>query len=461
MKNNIKFITLTNDGYIDLTLNCIKSLDNLSINENIECYCIGNKSYDTFCDIVKTKKLKIDEKFNNLKIFKNKHWDYITYIKLVIIYANLLENKYVCLTDGDIVFENSKFMDYCKDRITNYDLIIQNDSLSDNDHSKLCSGFMFIKSNSNTLKYFNPKNIDFNSFENDQEYINSVIKYMNYFVLPLKLFPNGNYYYKFNNELNPYIIHFNWILGYDKINKIKTCKKWYIKKYEKSNNFDSCFCITLIETEEGKRRWNVISNQSIFKNYVKKFLGTYGKKRNKKIYDNKIVNLKWDYGLWKNQRSNIINMTDSEIGVSLSHYRLWKKLLETSDINSMMILEDDATKTAKNFDLILNNIMLNVPNDWDIILLGFWLHRGIKNDKKINNLIYKVSDFVLLHCYIINKKGAKKLIDLLPINMPIDSFISQHSDKINIYRHNYVRNNHSILITQDFKIGQIVHTNNL
>ena len=67
----------------------------------------------------------------------------------------------------------------------------------------------------------------------------------------------------------------------------------------------------------------------------------------------------------------------------------------------------------------------------------------------------------MLHSYIISRKGAKKLLNLLPINMPIDSFISNNSDTINIYRHNYVKNNHSYLISQNFETGQIVHTNNL
>lgn len=461
MKNNLKFITLTNDGYLELTLNCILSLDKLQIKDNIECYCIGENCSKKLSNLVKVKKLDVDKKYHNMKIFKNIHWDYITYIKLVIIYANLLENKYVCLTDGDIVFENKNFLKYCKERIDNYDIIIQNDSLQDNNYSKLCSGFMFIKSNSNTLKYFNPKNISFKSFKNDQEYINSIINNLNYFVLPLNLFPNGSYFYKFNKNLSPYLIHFNWILGNQKKDKMIEYNKWYLKEKKKNKCFDLCYCITLIETEEGKRRWNKISQHSFFKDYINKFLGTYGKKRKKNIYDNKIVNLIWDYGVWKNMESNMIKMTDSEIGVSISHYKLWLKLINSQDCNSMLILEDDACKTIINFEFLLNKIYENVPQDWDIILLGFWLHRGSKKDKKINDFIYKVHDFVLLHSYLISRKGAKKLLNLLPINMPIDSFISNNSDKLNIYRHNYVKNNHSYLISQNFETGQIVHTNNL
>jgi GR25 family glycosyltransferase involved in LPS biosynthesis len=74
--------------------------------------------------------------------------------------------------------------------------------------------------------------------------------------------------------------------------------------------------------------------------------------------------------------------------------------------------------------------MKDVPSDWDMILLGFWLHKGDNGSEIIKNRIYKVKDFVLLHSYIINKKGALKFLNLTPIDMPIDSWISKYSDRV-------------------------------
>ena len=37
-------------------------------------------------------------------------------------------------------------------------MVIQNDTLTDDNHSNLCSGFMFIKSNEKSIDLFNPKN---------------------------------------------------------------------------------------------------------------------------------------------------------------------------------------------------------------------------------------------------------------------------------------------------------------
>ena len=59
-----------------------------------------------------------------------------------------MNNKYVCLTDGDIVFENNQMFDYLLNNIKDNDLLIQSEGI---DTEELCSGFMFIKSNKNTI----------------------------------------------------------------------------------------------------------------------------------------------------------------------------------------------------------------------------------------------------------------------------------------------------------------------
>ena len=133
-------------------------------------------------------------------------------------------------------------------------------------------------------------------------------------------------------------------------------------------------------------------------------------------------------------------MSNGEIGCILSHVSVWRYLVKEKNIDKIMVLEDDAVLISNDIYDRINDIWRNVPNDWDIILIGFWLHKG-NNAKKINQYIYKVKDFVLLHSYIINKKGAEKLLSLLPVNMPLDSWIAFHSDKVNIYCHSFFRNN--------------------
>ena len=222
--SNTKFITLTNDGYIDYTLNCYKSMEHLDL--NLHAYAIGNKAYEQ----LKNKGYKctlIEDENASFASFRTGNWHNITKQKFNIIYENLLKYKYVCFTDGDIVY-NKDVLLYCEEHIGNKDILIQNDMMSDKDHSNLCSGFMFIKSNKKTRKLFNPAIATKEAKEGwgDQMYINSIKDKLKYKMLPLKLFPNGQYYYK--NLPDSYLIHFNWIVGHEKQKKMKKYNKWYL-----------------------------------------------------------------------------------------------------------------------------------------------------------------------------------------------------------------------------------------
>ncbi len=223
----VKFITLTNNGYTDLTLNAIESLKRL--NMDIECYCIGDKCY-SIINSNNVKCHKINNKVTEFQRFRTGDWSKITIEKLNIVYDNLHNNKYVCIADGDIVFENSNFLKYCLDNIDNNDIIIQSDTLDDNDDSNYCSGFMFIKSNEKTLNFFNPnmtkQHIGVTVWD-DQGYVNTQRDLIKIKTLPLELYPNGMYYYKYK-PLKPYIIHFNWCAGDKKKSNMKKLKKWYL-----------------------------------------------------------------------------------------------------------------------------------------------------------------------------------------------------------------------------------------
>ena len=232
---------------------------------------------------------------------------------------------------------------------------------------------------------------------------------------------------------------------------------------KKNIKFDKYYVINLKETKEGRRRLNKLKRHVYLKDKIDIFPGVYGKKlRNMKLIK-KIVNLRWDYGKWVDKESKIIDMSDGELGVCLSHYSIWKKFLKSED-KKIMILEDDAIKISNDFDYRIKDIMRNVPNDWDIILLGFHLNKG-DDGKKINEYISKVKNFVLMHCYILNKKGAKKLLENLPISAPLDTWISSITYDLNVYRHNFVIKEwsdtpSSRIILQLNEEKQIKNTNN-
>jgi hypothetical protein len=115
-------------------------------------------------------------------------------------------------------------MDYLVNNIKDNDLIIQSEGHHSGD---VCTGFMLIKSNEKMLSLFNPDTVKNNEGWNDQLHINTFRNTIKYKELPLDLFPTGKHYYN-NSNLTPYLIHFNWVVGHEKKNKMIFYKKWLI-----------------------------------------------------------------------------------------------------------------------------------------------------------------------------------------------------------------------------------------
>lgn len=233
--------------------------------------------------------------------------------------------------------------------------------------------------------------------------------------------------------------------------------------------YDVAFVINLPGTPEGEKSWKKMLTKKHIYHHMTRFPGIYGKKYD---YSNEvksgIVNTTWDIGRWKGEESRVIPMEKSEIGISLSYYYLFKKIVD-ENIQVALVLEDDATRIHPDFQNLLLEHYKILPPDWDMFLLGFWLHRGDNGNvvANTNGKIHKVRDFCLLHAFMINKKGARKFLNHLPIDRPVDSWMSKcaHED-VNIYRHNIIikpsKTPASALVRQDRERQnkQIKNTNN-
>ena len=139
--------------------------------------------------------------------------------------------------------------------------------------------------------------------------------------------------------------------------------------------------------------------------------------------------------------------TRSTIGCALSHIKAWEKVGGTT-----LILEDDSRFENDFVESVLSKLE-SVPKDFDILYLG--CNIGCYNDDKrtfetfLYSLIKKTSKFkrinkdiyvpylpLALHGYILSKKGAKKLLDLVKhkkVNDHIDVHILENSSGLSIY----------------------------
>ena len=229
----IEIVTFTNKGYIKFTENLVKSIIKNNIEINLKIFTLDKDSFDFFNALNCTVEMVDDEEFN-LSNFVRQDEDIfgeLMYKKLQVIYQSLIKNDYVLYVDGDITIKKNP-TSYLVKKISDKDFLIQNDKNPRKPFTEyLCAGFMFIKSNEKTKKFFNPKNIpkeEIMQGNHDQSYINKHKNNFKYKLLPLRFFPNGAHYYRFYKFLNPYIIHFNYVLGEEKESIMKQHKEWYL-----------------------------------------------------------------------------------------------------------------------------------------------------------------------------------------------------------------------------------------
>ena len=148
--------------------------------------------------------------------------------------------------------------------------------------------------------------------------------------------------------------------------------------------------------------------------------------------------------LYDDKKSNELlsrSLTKGEIGCALTHLKIYKKIVDEK-IDEAVILEDDIT-ICENFIKIINQKKY-FPLNWEIILLGHGDSRVTKRGgythffKKYKlSPEYKLARFVSIAYgtvgYIINYKGAKKLLEKIEkVYMPIDHFTG-NSTLINLY----------------------------
>jgi hypothetical protein len=239
---NTVLTTITNHGYLLYTLNMLKSLQSYGLDKKILIVCFDTKSEK----VLKQKgysTILIDIKLSKLISYNKTGYDVICYYKLLFIYKTIQLGYNIFYIDGDIIFKKNPISDLNIWLDSDKDIYIQNDSMTNNNHSNLCMGLLMVKSTNNSIKYFKcdtPETIEFyNKYcamdNNDQTYFNKIIKNnIKVGVMELEKFPNGNYFYKNHETIinSLYGVHFNWVHGHEKLLRMKNYGMWYLTEDE-------------------------------------------------------------------------------------------------------------------------------------------------------------------------------------------------------------------------------------
>lgn len=127
-----------------------------------------------------------------------------------------------------------------------------------------------------------------------------------------------------------------------------------------------------------------------------------------------------------------IPLTKGAIGCALSHREAYIKIIN-NNINAALIVEDDITIDEGIYKKLIDEIYNDIPNDYDIIYLGYHNATIKYIYEKINNVFFRANIVYGLFGYIVTNNGAKKLLDIFPISKQIDTEISLHFDTIKGY----------------------------
>jgi len=131
-----------------------------------------------------------------------------------------------------------------------------------------------------------------------------------------------------------------------------------------------------------------------------------------------------------------IEMTRQEVAVALSHIEVWKRIA-SGDSDHTLVLEDDVCfcrDFAKYTDRAWADLKdaFGYPPAFDILYLSYQEVRNRARKSDISDVVFKLyCGLWHLSGYVLSKRGADKLLSLLPVRGPIDLWINHQLETLN------------------------------
>lgn len=133
-----------------------------------------------------------------------------------------------------------------------------------------------------------------------------------------------------------------------------------------------------------------------------------------------------------------IRMSRAEIAVAQSHINVWRKVAKGNN-EYVLILEDDTwfrSSFAKQMDHAWTEIVAenNLNGGFDVLYVSYLeVKHGAPKSFLSNNLFRPVRGLWHMSGYVLSRKGAEKLLRLLPCRGPIDLWINHHFEVLDVF----------------------------
>ena len=126
------------------------------------------------------------------------------------------------------------------------------------------------------------------------------------------------------------------------------------------------------------------------------------------------------------------------MAVALSHIAVWKTIA-ASDRLYTLVLEDDVyfrRGFPQALDRAWTELMYTYGQSgaFDVLYLSYKEARTKAIKHQVSDALFRpLRGLWCLSGYVLSKKGAQKLLDLLPVHGPVDLWINHHFDKLDVF----------------------------
>jgi GR25 family glycosyltransferase involved in LPS biosynthesis len=139
-------------------------------------------------------------------------------------------------------------------------------------------------------------------------------------------------------------------------------------------------------------------------------------------------------GAW---HSRLISMTPQEVAVALSHIEVWRQIAAEGSPYTL-ILEDD-TYFTRRFVPILDRAWTELMArrdegvDFDLLYLSYREAGGQAEKNPVSDLLFApVTGLWQLSGYVLSRRGAERLLALLPVRGPVDLWMNHQFQQLEV-----------------------------
>jgi len=178
--------------------------------------------------------------------------------------------------------------------------------------------------------------------------------------------------------------------------------------------------ILVINLDRRYDRWSSFldqtKNSSIINKYHKRISAIDGKD----LINNDFIQYVRTEGyndIISSKQTKGLYLSRGAIGLAMTYYRICQSCMKPT-----ILLEDDII-VSKQFDKIFAQALIELPEDWDILYLGWCQSSNLKIipiTEHIGSMSGQVNG---THAWMINESSAKKILNIFPLRYQIDTEI--------------------------------------